>query len=223
MSWPCGARWKPAIWRCAKARTSFYPELYTQAFLSYVQNDTALEQTIMGALIGIKVNLFDGFATTATTEKAVRNRSRNQDALRQAESQVRLEIEHLQKRRQSSQGTDQRSRNRNPPERGKPAHQQGTIQGTGRHCNGGAGCPDPGHPDQDRLLQRAVRLSGFNGPFEARRGGTLKQTPAREEMADDTICKQRQKRLQPTPSRPRPVRRRSRKMGSRGSAGVIKR
>jgi outer membrane protein len=75
-----------------ESRTAFYPELYTQASLSYVQNDKALEQTIMAAFIGIKVNLFDGFASTATTEKAVRNRSRNQDALRQAEFQVRLEI-----------------------------------------------------------------------------------------------------------------------------------
>jgi len=75
-----------------ESKASFYPELYTQAFLSYVQNDAALEQTIMAAFIGIKVNFFDGFATTATTEKAVRNRSRNQDALRQAKLQVSLEI-----------------------------------------------------------------------------------------------------------------------------------
>jgi outer membrane protein TolC len=76
-----------------ESRAAFYPELFTQATLSYVQNDKALEQTIMAAFIGIRVNLFDGFASTATTEKAVRNRSRNQDALRQAESQVRLEID----------------------------------------------------------------------------------------------------------------------------------
>jgi outer membrane protein TolC len=77
----------------SESRAAFYPELYTEATLSYVQNDTALEQTIMAAFIGIRVNLFDGFASTTTTEKAVRNRSRNQDALRQAESQVRLEID----------------------------------------------------------------------------------------------------------------------------------
>ncbi|WP_223922148.1 TolC family protein [Geobacter sp. AOG2] len=76
-----------------ESKAAFYPELYTQAALNYVQNDKALEQTIVAATIGIKVNLFDGFASTATTEKAVRNRSRNQDALRQAESQVRLEID----------------------------------------------------------------------------------------------------------------------------------
>jgi len=76
-----------------ESKAAFYPELYTQADLSYVQNNKALEQTIMAASIGIRINLFDGFASTATTEKAVRNRSRNLDALRQAESQVRLEID----------------------------------------------------------------------------------------------------------------------------------
>ena len=76
-----------------ESKAAFYPELYTQGALNYVQNDKALEQTIMAATIGIRFNLFDGFATTANTEKAVRNRSRNQDALRQAESQVRLEID----------------------------------------------------------------------------------------------------------------------------------
>ncbi|KAA0894996.1 TolC family protein [Oryzomonas rubra] len=76
-----------------ESKAAFYPELYTQAALNYVQNDKALEQTIMAATIGVKINLFDGFASTANTEKAVRNRSRNQDALRQAESQVHLEID----------------------------------------------------------------------------------------------------------------------------------
>lgn len=76
-----------------ESKAAFYPEIYTQAALNYVQNDKALEQTIMAATIGIKFNVFDGFTSTATREKAVRNRSRNQDTLRQAESQVRLEID----------------------------------------------------------------------------------------------------------------------------------
>ncbi|WP_191965698.1 TolC family protein [Oryzomonas sagensis] len=76
-----------------ESKAAFYPELYTQAALNYVQNDKALEQTIMAATIGVKVNLFDGFASTANRERAVRNRSRNQDALRQAESQAHLEID----------------------------------------------------------------------------------------------------------------------------------
>jgi outer membrane protein TolC len=46
----------------------------------------------MSATIGLKINLFDGFATTSARERAVQSRSRNQDALRQAEAQVHLEI-----------------------------------------------------------------------------------------------------------------------------------
>ncbi|HEX9079993.1 MAG TPA: TolC family protein [Desulfuromonadaceae bacterium] len=72
--------------------SNFYPELYTRLGLDYVQNDKVTEQTIMSATIGLKMNLFDGFATSATRERAVRSRSRNQDTLRQTESQVQLEI-----------------------------------------------------------------------------------------------------------------------------------
>ncbi|HEY3307650.1 MAG TPA: TolC family protein [Desulfuromonadaceae bacterium] len=73
-------------------RSSFYPELFTRLGLDYVQNDKVKEQTIMSAMVGIKVNLFDGFASTAALKRAVDIRSRNQDALRQNEEQVRLEV-----------------------------------------------------------------------------------------------------------------------------------
>jgi len=73
-------------------RSNFFPELYTRMALDYVQNDKVREQTIMSATIGLKVNLFDGYASTSAREKAVRSRSKSQDNLRQAESQVRLEV-----------------------------------------------------------------------------------------------------------------------------------
>jgi len=73
-------------------RSNFYPELYTRLALDYVQNDKVREQAIMSAFIGIKVNLFDGYASTSARQKAVNSRSRSQDILRQAESQVRLEV-----------------------------------------------------------------------------------------------------------------------------------
>lgn len=73
-------------------RSNFFPELYTRMALDYVQNDKVREQAIMSATIGIKVNLFDGYASTSAREKAVRSRSKSQDTLRQAESQVRLEV-----------------------------------------------------------------------------------------------------------------------------------
>jgi len=70
----------------------FMPELYTRLGIDYVQNEKAREQAIYSAIVGIKLNVFDGFSTTATKEKAIRNRSRSIDLLRQTESQVRLEI-----------------------------------------------------------------------------------------------------------------------------------
>lgn len=50
------------------------------------------EQTIYAATVGLKVNLFDGFASSAGQEKAIASRSRVQQQLRMAEQQARLEI-----------------------------------------------------------------------------------------------------------------------------------
>lgn len=74
-----------------ESRSNFFPELYTRLALDYTQNDKVREQTIMSATLGIKVNLFDGFASTAAREKAVKNRSKIQDTLQLAEQQARLE------------------------------------------------------------------------------------------------------------------------------------
>lgn len=76
-----------------ESRSNFFPEIYTRLALDYVQNDKVREQTIMSATIGIKVNLFDGFASTAIRQKAVKNRSRIQDTLQLAEQQARLEVD----------------------------------------------------------------------------------------------------------------------------------
>jgi len=70
----------------------FMPELYTRLGMDYIQNKKAREQAIYSAIIGIKLNIFDGFSTTATKEKAIKNRSRSLDLLRQTESQIRLEV-----------------------------------------------------------------------------------------------------------------------------------
>jgi outer membrane protein TolC len=76
-----------------ESRSNFLPELYTRLGVDYVQNDKVREQTIMSATIGVRVNLFDGFASTATLETALKNRSKIQDTLRLAESQARLEAD----------------------------------------------------------------------------------------------------------------------------------
>jgi outer membrane protein TolC len=47
----------------------------------------------MSAVIGIKVNLFDGFASTAARETALKNRSKIQATLQLAEQQARLEAD----------------------------------------------------------------------------------------------------------------------------------
>lgn len=75
-----------------ESQSNFLPELYTRLALDYVQNDKVREQAIMSATIGLKVNLFDGFASSASREKAIRARSRSLDTLRQAEAGIRLEI-----------------------------------------------------------------------------------------------------------------------------------
>jgi len=76
-----------------ESRSSFFPEVYTRLALDYVQNDKVREQAIMSATLGIRVNLFDGFATSAAREKALKNRSRIQDTLLLAEQQARLEAD----------------------------------------------------------------------------------------------------------------------------------
>ncbi|MBC7963093.1 MAG: TolC family protein [Steroidobacteraceae bacterium] len=76
----------------SESRSSFFPELYTRLALDYVQNDKVREQAIMSATLGLKFNLFDGYASTTTREKAIKSRSRIQDALRLAREQARLEI-----------------------------------------------------------------------------------------------------------------------------------
>lgn len=76
-----------------ETRSNFFPEIYTRLALDYVQNDKVREQTIMSAVIGIRVNLFDGYASTAARERAIKNHSKLQDTLLQAEQQARLEVD----------------------------------------------------------------------------------------------------------------------------------
>jgi outer membrane protein len=74
-----------------ETRTGYYPEFFAKAGLDYVQNDRVKEQVIMAATVGLKVNLFDGYATTARFNQAVRNRSRSAERLHQMESDFALE------------------------------------------------------------------------------------------------------------------------------------
>lgn len=73
-------------------RDHYLPEIYTRLAADYVQNGKVREQAIFSATLGIRVNLFDGYASQAAREKAVKQRSKQQDMLRLAEQRALLEI-----------------------------------------------------------------------------------------------------------------------------------
>ena len=75
-----------------ESRTLFYPELFARFSMDYLQNDKVREQAIYAGTVGLKINLFDGFASTAIREKAVSVRSKNMEQLRFAEEKARIEI-----------------------------------------------------------------------------------------------------------------------------------
>ncbi len=76
----------------AESRSSFFPELFTKLGVDYVQNDKVREQTILSATIGIRMNIFDGFSTSANRQRALLGRTKRADSLRQAEAEVALEL-----------------------------------------------------------------------------------------------------------------------------------
>lgn len=73
-------------------RKNYVPEIYTRLGMDYVQNDKVREQTLYSATLGIRINLFDGFAAQAAHAKAVKQRSKQQDTLRLTEQRALLEI-----------------------------------------------------------------------------------------------------------------------------------
>lgn len=74
-----------------ETKSDFYPELYAKAGLDYVENNRVKEQAIYSATLGLKVNLFDGYASTSRLQQAVLNRSRADDRLRELEAELLLE------------------------------------------------------------------------------------------------------------------------------------
>ena len=70
---------------------NYIPEIYTRLGMDYVQNDKVREQAIFSATLGIRVNLFDGYASHAAREKAVKQRSKQLDAVRLTEKRALLE------------------------------------------------------------------------------------------------------------------------------------
>jgi outer membrane protein TolC len=72
-------------------RSGYYPEIYLKAGVDYLQNDKVVEQNIIAATIGFKVNLFDGLATTARQRQAVAQLQKERDRLKGLEEAVALE------------------------------------------------------------------------------------------------------------------------------------
>lgn len=74
-------------------RTHYYPEIFAKLGLDYVENDRVQEQTIMAATIGLKMNLFEGFATASRQQQALHTKTREEEKLRNLEANIRLELE----------------------------------------------------------------------------------------------------------------------------------
>ncbi|HEY5513920.1 MAG TPA: TolC family protein [Geomonas sp.] len=75
-----------------EAKSYYYPELFAKVALDYVQNDKVREQAIMSGVLGLKVNLYDGNATSSRLRQAVQARSRDEERLRDLEARVALEL-----------------------------------------------------------------------------------------------------------------------------------
>ncbi|MBP1728243.1 MAG: outer rane efflux protein [Deltaproteobacteria bacterium] len=79
-----------------ESREEFYPEIFVRAGIDYLQNNKAVEQTMVGATVGLKINLFDGMATTSRQRQAVKLLEKEKDRLKEIEELYRLEIQTAQ-------------------------------------------------------------------------------------------------------------------------------
>ncbi|NVO00054.1 MAG: TolC family protein [Geobacteraceae bacterium] len=76
-----------------ESRDEFFPELFLKASVDYLKNDKVVEQAMVGATVGIKMNLFDGMATTARQRQAVKLLEKEKERLRGMEETYLLEME----------------------------------------------------------------------------------------------------------------------------------
>jgi outer membrane protein TolC len=79
--------------RVREVSGGFYPELFTRLSADYLDNRHAREQTLYSASIGLRVNLFDGFATTAQHQQALTSLRQEEDRLRDLEARLQLELQ----------------------------------------------------------------------------------------------------------------------------------
>jgi len=76
-----------------ESRTYYKPELFGRLQADYVQNREVEEQGILSASVGMKVNIFDGYATTSRSRQAVKNLLKHEEALRESYKRLRLEYQ----------------------------------------------------------------------------------------------------------------------------------
>jgi outer membrane protein TolC len=76
-----------------ESRSFYFPELFARVGADYVQNDRVQEQTILHATVGLRVNLFDGLATTSRYRQAVQSRAQGEEKLKTVKEQIRLEFD----------------------------------------------------------------------------------------------------------------------------------
>ena len=70
----------------------FYPEFFVRVSADYLENSHLREQTMLSGTIGLSINLFDGFASSAARAKALLERDRLRDQLVAQERQAVLEL-----------------------------------------------------------------------------------------------------------------------------------
>ncbi|HEY5975008.1 MAG TPA: TolC family protein [Geobacteraceae bacterium] len=76
-----------------ESKTAYYPELFAKLALDYAQNDKVSEQAIMSATIGLKINLYDGLATTSRQRQTVKALAQERERLRNLEATIGLELQ----------------------------------------------------------------------------------------------------------------------------------
>jgi outer membrane protein len=76
-----------------ESRSEYFPEIYAKLGIDYVENNKVVEQAILYATVGLQINLFDGFATTARHRQTVEALSRDQESLRDLDARIRVEYE----------------------------------------------------------------------------------------------------------------------------------
>jgi len=79
-----------------EGRSGYRPEIFARLGADYVENSFVKEQTIYRATLGLRVNLFDGQATTSRLRQALLVRDREQQRLR--DLRARAELEYRQAR-----------------------------------------------------------------------------------------------------------------------------